>query len=152
MAQIKPMDFCPGQGANRSNSSTIARICNAAMGKKTRFYGPDSVQHHTSTRPALSRHGGAGLRGRQYAVTSVGARKPDRRAAPRPGSPLGGQRITRSEKRGGFSLQAIIWGFSKHSFARAHTKPTPSQKQPARVLTETFLVHAWANQIGRAHV
>jgi len=41
------MDFCSGQGANHSNSPAIARICNAAMGKKTRFYVPDSVQHHT---------------------------------------------------------------------------------------------------------
>ena len=43
------MDFCSGQGVNRSNSSTIARICNAALGKKTQFYVPDSMQHHTST-------------------------------------------------------------------------------------------------------
>ena len=48
-AQIKLMDFCSGQGVNRSNSSTIARICNAALGKKTQFYVPDSVQHHTSS-------------------------------------------------------------------------------------------------------
>ena len=40
------MDFCSGQGANHSNSSTIARICNAVMDEKTRFYVPDSVQHH----------------------------------------------------------------------------------------------------------
>ena len=46
------MDFCTWQGANHSNSSTIARICNAAMGKKTRFYVPDSVRHHTSVMPA----------------------------------------------------------------------------------------------------
>src|SRR5207245_5143396 len=52
--QIKPMDFCLGQGANHSNSSTIARICNAAMDEKTRFYVPDSVQHHTSHRLAAS--------------------------------------------------------------------------------------------------
>jgi hypothetical protein len=42
------MDFCSGQGVKRSNSSTIARLYNAALGKKTQFYGPDSVQHHTS--------------------------------------------------------------------------------------------------------
>ena len=46
--QIQPMDFCSGRGANHSNSSTIARICNEAMDEKTRFYVPDSVQHHTS--------------------------------------------------------------------------------------------------------
>ncbi|MEO6856593.1 MAG: hypothetical protein ABI410_01085, partial [Rhodoferax sp.] len=42
------MDFWPGLGANHSNSSAIARICNDIMGKKTRFYVPDSAQHHTS--------------------------------------------------------------------------------------------------------
>ncbi|WP_332776811.1 hypothetical protein, partial [Polaromonas sp.] len=42
-------DFCSGQGANHSNSPAIARICNAVMDEKTRFYVPDSVQHHTST-------------------------------------------------------------------------------------------------------
>ena len=47
-AHIKLMDFCLGQGVKRSNSSTIARLYNAAMGKKTQFYVPDSVQHHTS--------------------------------------------------------------------------------------------------------
>jgi hypothetical protein len=41
------MDFCSGQGVKRSNSSTIARLYNAAMDKKTQFYVPDSVQHHT---------------------------------------------------------------------------------------------------------
>ena len=46
--QIKLMDFCSGQGVNHSNSSAVARICNAALGKKTQFYVPDSVQHHTS--------------------------------------------------------------------------------------------------------
>ena len=44
--QIKLKDFCAGQGINPSISSTIARICNAALGKKTQFYVPDSVQHH----------------------------------------------------------------------------------------------------------
>ena len=48
MEQIKPMDFCSGQGANHSNSTAIARICNAVMDEKTRFYVPDSVKHHTS--------------------------------------------------------------------------------------------------------
>jgi hypothetical protein len=56
--QIKLMDFCSGQGVNHSNSSTIARICNAAMGKKTQFYVPDSVQHHAS-RTWLRREGPA---------------------------------------------------------------------------------------------
>ena len=42
------MDFGSGQGVNRSNSSTIARIYNAALAQKTRFYGLDSVQHHTN--------------------------------------------------------------------------------------------------------
>lgn len=42
------MDFCSGQGVKRSNSSTIARLYNAAMGKKTQFYVPGSVQHHTT--------------------------------------------------------------------------------------------------------
>ena len=46
--QIKLMDFCSGQGVKRSNSSTIARLYNAALGKKTQFYVPDSVQHHTN--------------------------------------------------------------------------------------------------------
>ena len=47
--QIKLMDFCSGQGVNHSNSSTVARICNAALGKKTQFYVPDSVQHHAGS-------------------------------------------------------------------------------------------------------
>ena len=41
------MDFCSGQGVKRSNSSTIARLYNAALGKKTQFYVLDSVQHRT---------------------------------------------------------------------------------------------------------
>ena len=48
------MDFYSGQchinGEERSNSSTIARLYNAALGKKTQFYVPDSVQHHTRAR------------------------------------------------------------------------------------------------------
>ena len=52
MEQIKPMDFCSGQGANHSNSTAIARICNVVMDEKTRFYVPDSVKHHT--RPCSS--------------------------------------------------------------------------------------------------
>ena len=48
MEQIKPMDFCSGQGANHSNSTAIARICNVVMDEKTRFYVPDSVKHHTT--------------------------------------------------------------------------------------------------------
>ncbi|MGH8830726.1 MAG: hypothetical protein ACREXV_06510 [Polaromonas sp.] len=50
MEQIKAkaMDFGSGQGANHSHGSTMAKICNAAMAQKTRFYVPDSVQHHTS--------------------------------------------------------------------------------------------------------
>ena len=42
------MDFCSEQGANHSNSTAIARICNVVMDEKTRFYVPDSVKHHTS--------------------------------------------------------------------------------------------------------
>ena len=38
--------------ANHSDRGTIARICNAATGKKTRFYVPDSVQHCTIDRCA----------------------------------------------------------------------------------------------------
>ena len=49
--EIKLMDFCSGQGVNHSNSSTIARICNAALDKKTQFYVPDSVQHHAGSVP-----------------------------------------------------------------------------------------------------
>jgi hypothetical protein len=49
------MDFCSGQGANHSNSSAIARICNAAMDKKTRFYVSNSVQRHTRALPAARR-------------------------------------------------------------------------------------------------
>lgn len=48
------MDFNSRQGPinihGHSNSSTIARICNAALGKKMQFYVPDSMQHHTRTR------------------------------------------------------------------------------------------------------
>ncbi|MDP2835033.1 MAG: hypothetical protein Q8Q28_17375, partial [Pseudomonadota bacterium] len=33
---------------NHSHSPAMARICNAALAEKTPFYGPDSVQHHTS--------------------------------------------------------------------------------------------------------
>jgi hypothetical protein len=35
---MKMMDFCPGQGANHSHSLAMARICNVAMGEKTRFH------------------------------------------------------------------------------------------------------------------
>ena len=49
--QIKLMDFCAGQGVNHSNSSTIAGICSAALGKKTQFYVSDSVQHHAGSVP-----------------------------------------------------------------------------------------------------
>jgi hypothetical protein len=48
MERIKAMDFGSGQGANHSDTQGIARICNAAMAQKTRFYVPDSVQHCTS--------------------------------------------------------------------------------------------------------
>ncbi|OYY39090.1 MAG: hypothetical protein B7X65_01565 [Polaromonas sp. 39-63-25] len=61
-------------------------------------------------------------------------------------APSGGRALHAVSNRGGACRRYIIRGFSKHSFAQAHTKPTPSQKQPARVLTETFLVHAWANR------
>jgi hypothetical protein len=53
------MDFCSGQGVKRSNSSTIARLYNAAMNKKTQFYVPDSVQHHTRGTVADSTVAGA---------------------------------------------------------------------------------------------
>ena len=53
------MDFGSGQGhinsEERSNSSTIARLYNAALGKKTQFDVPDSVQHHT--RYTIEDHG-----------------------------------------------------------------------------------------------
>ena len=55
------MDFCSGQGVKRSNSSTIARLYNAALGKKTQFYVPDSVQHHTRQPPVHRRDYWKGL-------------------------------------------------------------------------------------------
>jgi hypothetical protein len=56
MEQIKAMNFWSGQGANHSDTRGIARICNAAMAQKTRFYVPDSVQHCTSSRLKGFRH------------------------------------------------------------------------------------------------
>jgi hypothetical protein len=53
MEQIKMMDFGSGQGANHSDTQGIARICNAAMARKTHFYVPDSVQHCTWALEAL---------------------------------------------------------------------------------------------------
>jgi type II secretory pathway pseudopilin PulG len=35
--------------ANRSDTESIARICNVALAERMRFYVPDSVQHHTGT-------------------------------------------------------------------------------------------------------
>ena len=42
----KADEFLFRQGVNHSNSSAVARICNAALDKKTQFYVPDRVQHH----------------------------------------------------------------------------------------------------------
>jgi hypothetical protein len=39
------MDFGSGQGANYSDTLGIARICNAAMAQKARFYVSAGVQH-----------------------------------------------------------------------------------------------------------
>jgi len=43
------MDLAPWLGANRSDTRGIARICNDAMGPKTRSYVPHSVKHCIST-------------------------------------------------------------------------------------------------------
>jgi hypothetical protein len=50
MEQIKTMDFGSRQGANHSDTQGIARICNAAMAQKTRFYVPDSVKYQMGQR------------------------------------------------------------------------------------------------------
>ena len=35
---MKVMDSCPGQGATRREGYCLRKVCNAAMGAKTRFH------------------------------------------------------------------------------------------------------------------